>query len=173
MLRLRALRQDERVNRLALEVCFIAVVAVIAIAAFIEAFSYQLVSSRTPFVFLVPLLLLIGFQIFRLWRAPDAAAVKDRIVAAITGKNEAFGKIVTILTWLAIAFGTIILFGHYAGLGLLMLVLMRRIAKEKWRLTLIIVGSMIAIIFLTFELGFDIELYRGMVFRYFAGYRIF
>lgn len=168
-----ALQQDQKVNRLALEVCFIVVIAIIAIAAFIEAFSYELVSSRTPFVFLVPLLLLIGFQIIRLWRAPDAAAVKGRIIAAFTGKNAAFNKTVIILAWLLVAFGTIILFGHYAGLGLLMLVLMRGIARENWRLTSIVVGSMILIIFLVFEPGFDIELYRGMIFRHFAGYRVF
>ena len=43
----------------AVEVCFLVVMFGVVFAAFIEAFNYKLVSSRTPFVIMVPLLGLI------------------------------------------------------------------------------------------------------------------
>ena len=80
--------------RRSLEICFLAFVGILVLMAFAQAISYELVSSRTPFVIMVPLLILIG--------VPGAAAAarrrrvggrRDGIRATLRGENPVFSKL--------------------------------------------------------------------------------
>jgi hypothetical protein len=57
------------------------------------------------------------------------------------------------------------LVGHYIGISVFMFVLMRWIAKEKLWLSLAIAAGVTLLIFVLFEYGFNIELYRGYLFK--------
>ena len=54
---------DDHADLLTLEICFLGLVGLVVVAAFIEALGYKLVSSRTPFVIMAPLLILIAVQV--------------------------------------------------------------------------------------------------------------
>lgn len=157
----------------ALEACFLAFLGLAVLAAFVEAFSYQIVSSRTPFVIMVPLLALIAVQARRLMAAGSRHRVRDRIALALNRSTPAFGKVLAMQGWLALLLLLIVLGGHYVGIAAFMFLLMRVAAKERLVLALAVTAATTALIFVLFEYGFDIELYRGMIFRYFAGYRVF
>jgi hypothetical protein len=53
-----------------------------------------------------------------------------------------------------------------------MFFLMYLVAEEKLSLSLIVSISVTVIIYLLFELLFNIELYRGLIYRIWAGYGI-
>ena len=158
---------------LALELIFVGVLILVTLAAILEASTYQLVSSRTPFVAMVPLILLLVLQFVKLLRRGSGEVFMRVISQARQRALPELNKVVGIVWWIASLFVTIFVLGHYVGVALFMFLLMRVVAKERLVLTLIIVVCITAILFVLFEYGFDIKLYRGLVHRYFAGYRVF
>lgn len=160
-------------NRHALEVCVVAVCIVTILGALIEALTYEFVSSRTPFVIMLPLMTLLIIQLVRLLKVRGPAQVSNCVAAAFGGKIPAFNKKINLLVWFAVMLFVIVLGGHYAGLTLFVFVLTWLLSKERLAVSLAVTLGTVAAIFLVFELGFDIDLYRGMIFRHFAGYRVF
>ncbi|PHR56571.1 MAG: hypothetical protein COA47_12690 [Robiginitomaculum sp.] len=157
----------------ALELIFVGGLFVIVVAAFLEATTYQLVSSRTPFVAMVPLILLLIIQFIRLLRSGSMDRFKLVLTQARKGSLSTLNKVFGLVCWATLLFVMILIGGHYLGVAVFMFFLMRVLAKERLILTLIIVFSITIILFVLFEYGFDIKLYRGIVHRYFEGYRIF
>ena len=160
-------------NTLTLEVCFLAFIALVVVAAFFEALSYQLVSSRTPFVIMAPLAIVILIQARRLWALRDQTHFKARFGAAISGGNTVLNKILTMCVWMVGLMITVVALGHYIGIGALSFVLMRWLSGERVAMAAGVAIATTAAIFMVFEVGFNVELYRGLLFRYFAGYRDF
>lgn len=170
-LRPEGVRKGSRIH--ALEIVFLSAVGLIVLAAFFEAFTYKLVSSRTPFVIMVPLLLLIGFQAYRLARAGALLEVRYHVGSALRGRYEAFGKLWALGGSIVGLAATIFVLGHYIGIGGFVLYLMRVLAREKLLLSLLVAAGTVAAIYGVFELGFNVRLYRGLVFRWMMGYRDF
>lgn len=160
-------------NRLTLEICFLAVVGLVVVAAFFEALTYQLVSSRTPFVIMVPLFALLVVQARRMYRERGKADFRARIRVALAGGVPALNKTVGLSLWMCGLLALITVFGHYAGILAFGLILMRWLAGESWTMALMVAVISTALIFVVFEIGFDVELYRGLLWRYFQGYRDF
>ncbi len=50
---------------------------------------------------------------------------------------------------------------------------MRFLAGEKWWLTLVLAGGTTFFIFGVFEYVFNVDLYRGLIVRYYLGFRDF
>lgn len=167
------IKLPKRSGIFALEVCFLAFVAVLVIAAFLEAFTYQLVSSRTPFVIMVPLLLLIVAQAVKLYRSRAGHETVNQIKNALAGRSPVFRKIVNLHAWFLGFFLLINLAGHYIALAVFVFMLIWVAAKERLNVAIGLSLGTTAVIFLLFAYGFNIELYPGLVYRYFAGYRIF
>ncbi|MDO7733974.1 MAG: hypothetical protein MUQ04_09260, partial [Paracoccaceae bacterium] len=60
---------------LVLEIAFLGAVLIMVLAALWAAFGYKIVSARTPFVIMAPLILLIILQFWRLFREQSLAAL--------------------------------------------------------------------------------------------------
>lgn len=166
-------RIDRRGNLFALEVCFLAVVFVIVVLAFIEALSYKIVSSRTPFVIMVPLLVLIVIHARRLSKVREDLGVKARLATALRGGNAHMNKVLGFSLWISALVAIIAAFGHLAGIFLFCIILVRFVASESWKIAIWTAVGTTLFIGLTFEFLFNIELYRGLILRYFLGYRDF
>lgn len=166
-------RRDRRGNLYALEVCFLAIVGVVVIAAFVEALSYKLVSSRTPFVIMVPTIILIALHSRRLLRVREDLGVRARLAAAVRGGNAHLNKVVGFSLWMAVLVAMITVLGHLVAIFLFCVILMRYLAAERWVLTLIVAAAATFFIFAVFEYAFNIELYRGLILRWYLGYRDF
>lgn len=156
-----------------LESVFLTIVGLIVLAAFVEAFSYKLVSSRTPFVIIVPLLLLIVFQSYRITRAGALREIRFHVGAALRGRYEVFGKLSKLAVTIVGFFAVIYAFGHYIGVVAFVFVLMRGLARERLGLSLIVALGTALALFGIFELLFGVDLYRGLFFRWLMGYRDF
>ncbi len=165
--------KDRRGNLFAAEICFLAFIGVVVAAAFLEATTYKIVSSRTPFVIMVPLLILIAIHAVRLWRVRSEFHPKRRIAMALRGQNSAMNKIVGFSGWMVSMLVVITLLGHYAGVFLFCVVLMHFLEAERWKLTLLVAAGTALFIFGVFEIAFNIDLYRGLIPRWFLGYRDF
>jgi hypothetical protein len=160
-------------NRYALEIIFLGCVGLITLIAFFEALTYKLVSARTPYVIMVPLFVLIVVHARRLWRVRGDFRPGARIRAAFSGGNAHLNKVVGFSGWMVALVAVIVAAGHYAGVFLFCTVLMRALAGETWRLTLMVAAATTLFVFGTFEYIFNVELYRGLIVRWFLGYRDF
>ena len=157
----------------AIEVFFLGIVGLVVVAAFIEALSYKLVSSRTPFVIMVPLLILIGVHARRLMVARHKYQWVEAVQKVLQGRAPYFRKIVVLNLWFALLLALIQVAGHFAAIAFFMFMLTWYLAKERWVAALVLTAVMTLLIYLVFEQFFNIELFRGMIYRYFAGYRVF
>lgn len=165
--------QARRGNLFALEICFLAFIGILVVFAFFEAMTYKIVSSRTPFVIMVPLLVLIAIHAGRLWRARAEFNPQLRISTALRGGNQTFNKVIGFAGWLVALVLIITVFGHYAGIFLFCVIMMRFVAGEDWKLVLLVAAGTTLFIYGVFEFIFNIDLYRGLVLRWFLGYRDF
>ena len=158
---------------LALEFCFSIFVSIIVLSAFIACLTYDFVSARTPIVILVPLLVLSGIQLTRAWKA---AAGEIHLIADLSNvfsfKNKEFNGIAGFFGWMIFLLILIFVTGHYVGAAVFMFFLMHLVAEEKLSLSIIVSVVTTIIIFMLFEHLFNIELYRGLIFRIWAGYGI-
>jgi Flp pilus assembly protein TadB len=166
-------RRDRRGNLFALEVCFLAFVGIFVLAAFVEALSYKLVSSRTPFVIMVPLIILIAIHARRLMGVQESLDVRARIASAFSGRNVDFNKVVVFCGWMGVLLALITVFGHLVAILAFCIILMRFVENEKWKLTLLVAAGTTLFVFCVFDFVFNIELYRGLLLRWYLGYRDF
>lgn len=156
-----------------LEVIFLCFVGGLVILAFVEATTYKLVSSRTPFVIMVPLMILIVVQMLRVASGEHGQGIRARAGRALRGGNALINAMTGISLWMA-AYGIFMLLaGHYVASFAFIALLVRRAAREPLKLALILAACTTAAVFVVFEYGFQIELYRGLIYRWFAGYRVF
>lgn len=148
----------------ALEFLFILLVGLIVVGALIASLNYPTSSARAPWIIIVPLLLLCGIQFNRSRKLANFADVRRILTEAIGGNREIVNKVASLIGWMAFLLGAIYLAGHYAGLAVFMLALLRISAKENLRLSIIVTLIVTAAIYGLFEQLFNIELYRGVFF---------
>lgn len=158
---------------LTLEICFLGLIGLLVVGAFLQATTYALVSARTPFVIMVPLFLLIVVQARRLWALRHAARLSETLADLAAGRLASFNKVLRFCGWMAGLMAAIILLGHYAGLLLFCFATMRLAARERLGLAVAVAIGATAVLYLVFEYGFNVELYRGLIPRWFMGYRDF
>jgi hypothetical protein len=96
-----------------------------------------------------------------------------RLRIALTGGNAHLNKVVGFSGWMVGLVAMITAFGQYIGIFAFCVILMRFLAGERWILTLAVAGGTTFFIYGTFEYLFNIDLYRGLLFRWYLGYRDF
>lgn len=156
-----------------LEILFLGFIGVAVVLAFFEALTYKLVSSRTPFVIMAPLVILIFIHGLRLWRIRDEFHPGTRLKQALSGGIANLNSVAGISAWMIGMLLMILVLGHYAGVFLFCAILMRCLARESWLTTLAVAIATTFFIFGVFEYLFNIDLYRGLIVRYFLGFRDF
>lgn len=162
-----------RGNLYALEILFLGFICLVVALAFFEATTYAIVSARTPFVIMVPLLILIVVHARRLWGVRSEFHPAARISEAFSGATPGFNKVLGISVWMVVLVGLITVFGHLAATFVFCTILMRFLEGETWKLTLIAAGGTTLFLYGVFEFVFNIDLYRGLILRYFMGFRDF
>ncbi len=160
---------DRDARRIVLDFFFILVVALIVVAAFISALGYEFISARTPIVIMVPLCILIGTQVVRAKKALRTGDVWPVLSAIASGNNKLFNRTITFIGWMLLLLVLIVSIGHYAAIAIVMFLLLKVVSKERLVFSLLLTTGITVVIFLLFELGFDIELHRGMISRLLAG----
>ena len=156
-----------------LELYFIIVAGIVFIAALLAALSYEFVPARTPVFILVPLLILTGVQIYRTRLAVQARRSSLKLAGSTTAEDRHLIKALGLVAWTLLLLGLIIVAGHYVGIALFMFMLLRNVSKKDPLFALAVAASVTLVLFVLFEVGFDIELYRGWIYRAFAGYKVF
>ncbi len=155
------------------ELVFLGIMFAVVLAALITATGYHPVSARAPIVVMTPLLLLIVFLGIRLIKASNRSFVTDFIQKVIKDKESDNVKIIKFCGWMIALCGLIFVTGHYVGSAVFMFILLYFYGKEKLKLSIILTVVATVVLFLIFEEVFSIELYRGLIYRYFMGYDIF
>ena len=157
----------------ALDLCFIAIITLVVSAAFISALTYDFVSARTPLVILAPLLILVGMQFRQSLKTSRGTDIAYYLSELVKGKNSEFNGVAGFFGWMLMLLALIYVAGHYAGIAVFMFMMLYIVAEEKLVLSLPVSSGVTLIIYFLFEHIFSIELYRGMIYRIWAGYGIF
>lgn len=156
-----------------LELCFISLLGIAVLGAFIAALTYDFVSARAPLFIMVPLLLLIGVQFNRTRKQAHARDLFAEASLAVKGENSNFNSVAGFVGLMILLLLLIYVAGHYVGISVFMFVLLRWVSKEHPILSLLIAVSVTVLIYFLFEHGFNIELYRGYIFRLLSRYELF
>ncbi|MGK0299009.1 MAG: hypothetical protein ACI9XC_002635 [Gammaproteobacteria bacterium] len=160
-------------NKKTLELIFSLFIGLVVISALISSLTYDFVSARTPIVILIPLLLLSALNIKRAWsKASGEIDIKADMANVFQFKNKEFNGVAGFFGWMVFLLGLIFITGHYVGIAVFMFFLIYLVSEEKLSLAIIVSIVISAIIYMLFEHLFNIELYRGLIFRIWAGYGI-
>ncbi len=155
------------------ELLFLVIMLIAVLIAFISAWGYHPISARAPLVVMTPLIILMVFQGIKLLKATDQTYFRDFYEGLVRGKNVDQIKILKFICWMVMLSVLIYITGHYIGSGLFMFILLFFYGKEKLRISLTLSIVATVILFVLFEIVFGIELYRGMIYRFFMGYDVF
>lgn len=158
---------DPQKKRLVLELCFISLLGIVVLGAFVAALSYDFISARAPLFIMLPLLLLIGVQFNRARKQVPARELIDELSLAIRRQNGDFNRVAGFIALMLLLLLLIYVAGHYIGISVFMFVLLKRFAKESWLLSALVSVGVTVLIYVLFEHGFSIELYRGALYRQF------
>ena len=157
-------------NNTTLELIFVVLIGLAVSAALVAALGYAFVSARTPLVILVPLLILIGAQINRTKKATNATTIMSDLSQVMKGKNRKFNMIAGMVGLIVLLMLVIFFAGHYVGVATFMYILINVISKESKLLSVLVSIGITAILFVLFEIGFNIELYRGLIYNFLSDY---
>lgn len=150
-----------------LELAFITVIGVLVVCAFITALTYEGSSAVAPLCIMVPLLVLIGLQFKRTLRESHVDRVVSDLMSVVSGGNRVFNGAVVFCGWMAVLVGLIFVAGHYIGIAVFMFVLLRVVSKESLVMSAGVSAGVTLLIYLLFEYAFRIEMYRGLLGRWF------
>ena len=116
--------------------------------------------------------MLTAVQIIRARRTyKSSVSVADDCVASLA--NKQLIKAMKLVAWTIMLLALIMLGGHYLGVALFMFILLKFVKGKEVFFALAVSASVTLILFILFEIGFDIELYRGLIYRALNGYKLF
>lgn len=156
-----------------LELVFISFVGVVVVGALIAALNYDFVSARAPLVIMVPLLILIAMQFNKIRRQAGHDVLRNQFNHAFKGRNSKFNSVLQFIAYMTLLLLLIYVAGHYVAISVFMFVLMYWISRERPILALLVSVGVTVLIYILFEHGFNIELYRGYIFKLLGRYGLF
>ena len=167
--------EAESPRTLTLELCFSIFILLVVLSSFLSALTYDMVSARTPLVIMAPLLILTILEVRRSWKAVAAANINvmAHLSEVFSLKNADFNSRAGFFLWMIVLLALIFVAGHYAGIAAFIFMMLYMVAEEKPGLSIAIAGGTALLIFVLFELVFSMELYRGLIYRIWAGYSVF
>jgi TctA family transporter len=155
------------------ELYFIVTAGLFFIAAFLAALSYEFIPASTPVFILIPLLILTGVQINRTRIAVKSRRASGELTESTTAQNSQLIKAMEFVAWTVLLLVLIIVAGHYAGVAAFMFILLKNASQKDPVFAMAVAASITLVLFVLFEIGFDIELYRGLIYRALVGYKVF
>lgn len=153
-------------DKSSLELCFIAVTGILVSCAFVAALTYDTASAIAPLCIMIPLLILIAVQVRRTLRVRQSGALLPDLRRAASGENAAFNASAVFIGWMFVLLAMIFVAGHYAGIAVFMFVMLRLVSREQLVLAAAVSVGVTLLIYLLFEYGFEIEMYRGLIARW-------
>ncbi len=156
-----------------LEFVFISFVGMVVVGAFIAALNYDFVSARAPLVIMVPLLILVAMQFNKTRRQVGHDVLLNQLSHAFKGRNSKFNSVLRFIAYMTLLLLLIYVAGHYVGISVFMFVLMYWVSRERPILALLVSVGVTVLIYFLFEHGFNIELYRGYIFKLLGRYGLF
>lgn len=155
------------------ELVFLSIIGVAVLIALVSAMGYHPISARAPLVVMTPLIILMLLHGIRLKRAANKTFFKDFYEGIVKRKNDNHIKILIFVGWMFILSGLIYITGHYVGSAVFMFILLFFYGKERLRTSLLLAIIATVLLYVLFEMVFGIELYRGLIYRFFMGYDVF
>ena len=161
-----ASREDLR-----LEVLFIIALLALMATFFIMSIGYPTAARVMPYVFMIPLTIILISQLIRvlnLYRslpAPDdQISEMDSLIKQLSKKKSVKGYFLVL--WMIVFLILINLVGIVFGIGIFLICFLRFISEEPWRVALLIGIIVPAVIHILFQVLFGIILYPGLIGRF-------
>ena len=156
-----------------LDIFFCSALALMLILFFTQALGYPIVSARAPLLAMVPLAILLVINLVKIIRASSVQRVKDQTHKQVGEEGTQLKKLVSFVLWLVFCVAAIYVGGHYAGVFIFLVLFLRFMAKERWRLAVMLSVGMTLAVYVVFEMIMGIYLYRGVIYLIWRGYKVF
>lgn len=161
---------DKPQKKAVLELIVVLFTGIVVIGALLAALSYDFVSARAPLIIIVPLLILIAVQFNKKRKEAQQIGVFKQLSYAFKGHSSEFNSVLRFILFMTLLLLLIYAAGHYIGVFVFMFALLYWIAREKLLLSALVSIGVTLLLYLLFEHGFNIELYRGYIPRLLADY---
>ena len=155
------------------ELLFVALMAIMVIASLIAMSGYSFVAARPPLVIAIPLLILILIHGLKLYLRPPSIAILRELELLFLGGNNDTYRVIAIFAWMILFLMFVIIFGHYPGMCVFIFMLMKFVSTETTKLAVSVSLGTTGFIYLLFTFILEINLYSGLVYRFYKGYQIF
>lgn len=133
---------------------------------FIAVSGYKPVTRRAPLMVMVPLaFMLLGeaLKIIQNLRSLKREDTTQTLLPRI--EKQKLGKAVQILVWLVILLGMIYFAGHIGGITIFLLIFLKFVSRESWKITIGVSVGVTAGMFFLFEKILRVVLYRGVIYE--------
>ena len=133
---------------------------------FIAASGYKPVTRRAPMVVMVPLTFMLLGEVFKIIQKLRSLRREDTTQTFLPRiDRQKLGKGVQILVWLVILLGMIYFAGHIGGIPIFLLIFLKFVSREPWKITIGVSVGVIVGLFFLFEKVLNILLYRGLIYE--------
>lgn len=138
-------------------------ILVFLLAFFALTWAYSPRARLVPLVVIIPAIILAGGQ---LWYA-HRGSLKDKpgSLNVPTPAEQGFRER-KIFFWLLLLVALLYLFGFLLAIPIFLVLFLRGWAKQGWPQTLGLAAGISLAVYLSFELGFRITLYRGLIWSF-------
>src|SRR5680860_1470465 len=151
-----ATKENGSSHNYVLDIFFCSALALMLILFFTRALGYPIVSARAPLLAMVPLAILLVINLVKIIRASSVQRVKDQTHKQVGEEGTQLKKLVSFVLWLVF-----------------LVLCLRLMAKEGWRLAVMLSVGMTLAVYVVFEMIMGIYLYRGVIYLIWRGYKVF
>lgn len=145
---------------------FILFLIVLLIVFFIALAGYRPVTRRAPLVVMIPLSLMVLGETVRVIRRlrtvrrenPEEAFILPRL------DKKILKKALQIVVWLIILLIMIYFAGHVGGIAIFLLIFLRYISREPWKISMAVAVGATLGLYVLFEKILMIPLHRGVIY---------
>ena len=155
---------DKKINVQA-DFLFSLLLIALLVVFFIALIDYRPVTRRAPLVVMIPLALLVLGETFKITRKLRALKRENSTQTLLPrlDRNK-FAKASQILVWLIILLVMIYFAGHLGGILLFLVVFLKFVSKEPWKISLSVSAGVTLGLYALFEKILMIPLYRGAIY---------
>lgn len=161
---------DKKINVQA-DFLFSLLLIALLVVCFIALIDYRPVTRRAPLVVMIPLVLMVLGETFRITKKLRAIKRENSTHTLLPrlDRNK-LAKASQILGWLIILLVMIYFAGHLGGILLFLSIFLRFVSKEPWKISLGVSAGVTLGLYVLFEKILMIPLYRGAVYDAVSGW---
>jgi hypothetical protein len=145
---------------------FCLILLVLLAVFFIAASGYKPVTRRAPLLVMIPLAFMLLIEALKIIQKLRSLKRVDPTLSLVPKiDRHKLRKAAQILVWLIVLLGMIYVGGHIGGIAIFLLIFLKFVSRESWKITIGVSVGMTVGLFFLFEKILNVLLYRGIIYE--------